>query len=288
MGTALDKGDIDLMTRTMSPRADQEALERVRDGDIDLVEMPGLEIRYLAFNTNAPTVKSTAVRQAMAQIINRSELVSKVYGTQAEPLFSLVPATITGHSNSFFNKYGDPSVTKAKTLLAEADITTPVKLTLHYTTDHYGSGHQAGVRGAAEAAQRQRAVRRQHQGRRPGTPSARPSRRASTTSTAWAGSRTSPTPTTTSPRSSTRTTSSARRTRNGKIRDTLIPDSRREADRIAASGSLTEIQDIVADDVPSCRCGRASSTSPHATTSRAPRTRSTPPRRCSCGSSAAA
>jgi peptide/nickel transport system substrate-binding protein len=37
---------------------------------------------------------------------------------------------------------------------------------------------------------------------------------------------------------------------NSVIRKTLIPDSRREADRIAAAGSLTEIQDIVADDVP--------------------------------------
>ena len=52
----------------------------------DLVEMAGLEIRYLAFNTNAPTVKNKAVRQAMAQLINRGEIVSKVYGTQAEPL----------------------------------------------------------------------------------------------------------------------------------------------------------------------------------------------------------
>ena len=100
--------------------------------------MPGLEIRYLGFNTNAPIVKSKAVRQAMAQVINRGELVSKVYGSQAEPLYSLVPATVTGHSNSFFNKYGDPSIAKAKSLLAAADITTPVKLTLHYTTDHYG------------------------------------------------------------------------------------------------------------------------------------------------------
>ena len=37
---------------------------------------------------------------------------------------------------------------------------------------------------------------------------------------------------------------------NTKIRGTLIPDSRREADRLTASRSLTEIQNIVADDVP--------------------------------------
>ena len=74
----------------------------------------------------------------MAQLIDRGELVSKVYGSQAEPLYSLVPASITGHSNAFFNKYGDPSTAKAKNILERAGVTTPVQLTLHYTTDHYG------------------------------------------------------------------------------------------------------------------------------------------------------
>ena len=37
---------------------------------------------------------------------------------------------------------------------------------------------------------------------------------------------------------------------NSEIINTLIPESRREADRQAASKSLTDIQDIVADDVP--------------------------------------
>ncbi|PIM65680.1 peptide-binding protein, partial [Streptomyces sp. JV178] len=62
------------------------------DKNIDLVESSGLEIRYLAFNTDASPVKSTAVRRAVAQIIDRGALVSKVYGSQSEPLFSIVPA----------------------------------------------------------------------------------------------------------------------------------------------------------------------------------------------------
>jgi peptide/nickel transport system substrate-binding protein len=104
MGRALSRGDIDLMTRAMTPQQVKE-LSNASDDTVDLVEMPGLEIRYLGFNTNAPQVKDKAVRKAMAQTINRSELISRVYGSQAEPLYSLVPATVTGHSNSFFNKY---------------------------------------------------------------------------------------------------------------------------------------------------------------------------------------
>ncbi len=211
MGTAIDNGDIDVMTRTMSP-AQIQKLDGGSDEKVDLVDMPGLEIRYLAFNTDASSVKSKAVRQAMAQIINRGELVSKVYGTQAEPLYSLVPATVTGHSNAFFNKYGNPSVDKAKGLPVQGRHHHPGEAdpALHHRPLRLG--HQAGVPGPAEAAQRQRPVRRLHRGPPLGDLPAGRAQGASTTSTAWAGSRTSPTPTTSSRPSWTRTTSSARRT----------------------------------------------------------------------------
>ncbi|WP_020117732.1 ABC transporter substrate-binding protein [Streptomyces canus] len=248
MGAALEKGDIDLITRTLSPQQIQK-MSNESGGNVDLVEMAGLEIRYLAFNTNAPTVKSRAVRQAMAQLINRSELISKVYGTQAEPLFSLVPATITGHSNSFFNRYGDPSVTKAKSLLTQAAISTPVKLTLHYTTDHYGPGtkqefedlqRQLNASGLFDVtikgelwdtfrpAEQKGKYDVYGMGWFPDFPDADSYLAPFLDKDNFLGSPYS----------------------NGQIRNTLIPDSRRQADRLAASGSLTAIQDIVAKDVP--------------------------------------
>ncbi|MEU9101830.1 ABC transporter substrate-binding protein [Streptomyces sp. NPDC048361] len=138
MGTALGKGDIDLMARAMAPGQIQQ-MQVSPSKDVNLVEMPGLEIRYLGFNTDDPAVKNKAVRQAMAQSIDRSTLVSKVYGQSAEPLYSLIPTSIAGHTNSFFNKYGEASKAKAAQILKAANIQTPVKLTLNYTKDHYGS-----------------------------------------------------------------------------------------------------------------------------------------------------
>ncbi|MHC3472072.1 ABC transporter substrate-binding protein [Streptomyces sp. 7R007] len=248
MGAALDKGDIDVMTRTMSPEQIQ-TLSAGKDSKADLVEMAGLEIRYLAFNTNAPTVKNKAVRQAMAQVINRGELVSKVYGTQAEPLYSLVPASITGHSNSFFNKYGDPSVTKARSLLTKAGINTPVKLTLHYTTDHYGSATkkefevlqkqlndsglfdvtiQGTIWDKFVPAERKGEYDVWGMGWFPDFPDADNFVAPFLDKDNFLNSP----------------------YHNSTIINNLIPESRREADRIAAASSLTEIQDIVADDVP--------------------------------------
>ncbi|MEU6221466.1 ABC transporter substrate-binding protein [Streptomyces sp. NPDC047022] len=248
MGTALEKGDIDVMSRQMSP--DQiRKLQSNTGGSINLVEMPGLEIRYLAFNTNATSVKDKAVRQAMAQVVNRGQLVSEVYGTQAEPLYSLVPATITGHSNSFFNKYGDPSVAKARALLAKANITTPVKLTLHYTTDHYGSAtaqefavlkkqlddsglFDVTVQGHPweqfSPAERKGSYDVFGMGWFPDFPDADNYLAPFLDKDNFLNSP----------------------YYNSDISEKLIPQSRREADRLTASKSLTEIQDIVADDVP--------------------------------------
>ncbi|WP_316774577.1 ABC transporter substrate-binding protein [Streptomyces sasae] len=248
MGKAIDKGDIDVMTRTMSP-AQINKLDTGDDSNVDLVEMAGLEIRYLGFNTNAPTVKSKAVREAMAQIIDRAALVSKVYGSQAEPLYSLVPASITGHSNSFFNKYGDPSVPKAKTLLTTAGITTPVKLTMHYTTDHYGSATKqefqvlqqqlnssglfdVSIQGTPwdkyQTAERKGAYDVYGMGWFPDFPDADNFLAPFLDKDNFLKSPYV----------------------NNKIIKTLIPDSRREADRASATSSLTTIQDTVADDVP--------------------------------------
>ncbi|MFC9291352.1 ABC transporter substrate-binding protein [Streptomyces sp. NPDC057052] len=249
MGTAIDKGDIDVMTRTMSPEQIQKLSDASSDSSVDIVELAGLEIRYLAFNTTAPTVKEKAVRQAMAQIIDRGELVTDVYGSQAEPLYSLVPASVTGHSNSFFNKYGDANVGKAKNLLSKADITTPVKLTLHYTTDHYGPAtkkefellkkqlNESGlfdvsVEGAAWDA----FVPAERKGE------------YDVWGMGWfpdfadGDSYIAP--------FLDKDNFLKSPYQNRKVIDELIPESRREADRLSAGKTLTEIQDIVAEDVP--------------------------------------
>ncbi|MER5383780.1 ABC transporter substrate-binding protein [Streptomyces sp. NPDC002688] len=248
MGTALEKGDIDLMTRSMTP--DQiKKLDSASGGNIDLNEMPGLEIRYLAFNTDASSVKSQAVRQAMAQIIDRGELVSKVYGSQAQPLYSLVPAAITGHSNAFFNKYGEPSVSRARALLTKAAITTPVKITLHYATDHYG----------AVTAKEFQVLKDQlnHSGlfevRTQGTSWDKfvPAERAGHYDV-WGMGWFPDFPDADNYLAPFLDKNNFLKSpyANSDIINNLIPASRREPDRITASKSLTEIQNIVANDVP--------------------------------------
>ncbi|AEW97526.1 MULTISPECIES: ABC transporter substrate-binding protein [Streptomycetaceae] len=138
MEKALRGGSIDLMNRTMTSEQIAKFMDSTSQS-LNLVQAAGSEIRYLVFNVNDPSVKSLAVRKAVAQVVDRQALVRDVYARTAEPLYSMVPQGITGHTNSFFNIYGDPSVSAARATLQKAGISTPVPLSMTYTTDHYGA-----------------------------------------------------------------------------------------------------------------------------------------------------
>ncbi|MFE6161523.1 ABC transporter substrate-binding protein [Streptomyces sp. NPDC056486] len=248
MGKALKDGDIDMMTRTMSPEQIKQ-LDENPGNNIDLVETPGLEIRYLGFNTEATTVKSKAVRQAMAQVVDRGALAAGVYGDAAEPLYSLVPATVVGHTNSFFNKYGNPSTAKARNLLQKADISTPVKLTLHYTTDHYGPGTKKEFQVLQKQLNASGLFDVSIKGE--GWTTFRPAEQKGAYDVygmGWFPDFPDP-DSFVSPFLNTDNFLNSPYA-NPTIIDELIPNSRREADRLSASKSIQRIQDIVAEDVP--------------------------------------
>ncbi len=134
---ALLDGRVDVVNRTLSPEQIGR-LEGDRDDGVEVVEMSGQEIRHLVFATDDETVGNTAVRQAIARVVDRSALVRDVYDRTAEPLYSIVPSGLTGHRNSFFNVYGEPDVEAARATLERAGVETPVEIRLTHTTDHYG------------------------------------------------------------------------------------------------------------------------------------------------------
>ncbi|MCP9973223.1 ABC transporter substrate-binding protein [Streptomyces somaliensis] len=248
MAGALEAGDIDMVTRTLEPEL-IEKLDVHPQDDVKLTEVPGLEIRYLAFDTEDPAVGNKAVRQAMAALVDRDRLVRGVYGRTAKPLYSLIPSTIVTHSNSFFNKYGDPSRAKAAALLRDADVDTPVKLTLHYTTDHYG----------AATAREFAALRDQLNGsglfdvtvRGVEWSSFRPAQKRGDYAVYGLGWF----PDFPDPDNYIAPFLDAHNFLNTpyvneEARKQLIPASRREADRAAAAPAFQRLQDIVAEDVP--------------------------------------
>ncbi|MEU9357610.1 ABC transporter substrate-binding protein [Streptomyces sp. NPDC048301] len=140
MVDALKKKEIDATYRGLTAEEVIGLEDNKKDNNgLQVVESTGADIRFLVFNPKDPAAGKPAVRQAIAQLVDRDALVAKVYRGTAEPLYSMVPKGIAGHATSFFDTYGDPDVGKARAILSDAGITAPVKMTLWYTTDRYGS-----------------------------------------------------------------------------------------------------------------------------------------------------
>ena len=116
------------------PRGAQER----GDKGVKVVDGAGTEIRYIVFNVKKKPVDDVAVRKAVAQVIDRDAIATNVYKDTVKPLYSTVPAALPGAKESFKDAFGDPDPAKAKAILEEAGVTTPVELDGWYTPTHYG------------------------------------------------------------------------------------------------------------------------------------------------------
>ncbi|MEU3980378.1 ABC transporter substrate-binding protein [Streptomyces sp. NPDC026672] len=135
---------IDVATRTLPPGV----LSRLSASDPGqrVTESDSAETRNLYFNTRSGSpLHDVRVRRAMAWLIDRERLAAQVYDGTVDPLYSLIPTGLTGHTTSFFDDYPKQSVDKAKQLLTEAGVQLPV----HFTYG-YGKGRGAGAEEAAE------------------------------------------------------------------------------------------------------------------------------------------
>ncbi|MGQ4488208.1 ABC transporter substrate-binding protein [Streptomyces sp. 372A] len=129
--SAWKSGQVDVTHRQLPP----SALAELNPGDTDkrVTEADSAEIRNLVFNVrkDAP-LADRRVRQAIAAVIDRGPLVSKVYKGTVEPLYSLIPQGTIGHSTPFFDAYPSPDSKRAKSLMDEAGVQTPLALTFGY------------------------------------------------------------------------------------------------------------------------------------------------------------
>jgi peptide/nickel transport system substrate-binding protein len=145
----VQEGNIDVAFRSLTATD----IDDLRGNDnVKVVDGPGGEIRYITFNFDtqpygaktpeADPAKALAVRQAVADLIDRQEIADQVYKGTYTPLYSYVPDGLTGATTPLEEKYGDgkggPSADKAAQALQTAGVQTPVELNLQYSNDHYG------------------------------------------------------------------------------------------------------------------------------------------------------
>jgi peptide/nickel transport system substrate-binding protein len=136
MKLALAKGEIDMAFREFTP-TELTSLRKTKG--IVVHEGNGVVIRYLVFNVTRPPFDKLAVRQALAYLMPRQTIASRVYHGSVQPLYSMVPAGLPGHIDAFKSAYGaSPNVGKAAAALKAAGVTTPVPVDIWWTPSHYG------------------------------------------------------------------------------------------------------------------------------------------------------
>lgn len=128
---AVGSGQVDVAWSELGP-ADLSALED--DGSVNIYEGEGADARYWAWILKGRSAKEVAVRQAVAQLIDRDAIAKKAYTDTVEPAYSLVPDGLDGSTPSFKEEYGSPSASEAKKLLDDAGIDTPVELEVGFST----------------------------------------------------------------------------------------------------------------------------------------------------------
>jgi peptide/nickel transport system substrate-binding protein len=136
MKLAIERGEIEMAFQTFTPTElssldDRQGL-RVYQGQ-------GAVIRYLVLNVQRPPFNNIAVRRALAYLVPRQAIASRVYRGTVKPLYSMPPAGLPGHTDAFAARYGrSPNIAAARRELTRAGLDMPFPVEIWWTPTHYG------------------------------------------------------------------------------------------------------------------------------------------------------
>ena len=132
---AVEAGDIDIAFRHITP-TDVLSLEGIPN--VKVWWGTGAAIQYLCFQQKRPPFNDTRVRVAVAAALDRLTVVDTVFLGLAEPLYSIIPPGMLGHTEAF-QELGDVNYTLTRSLLADAGYDETNKLT--FDLWYESSGH---------------------------------------------------------------------------------------------------------------------------------------------------
>ncbi|MGI9336538.1 MAG: ABC transporter substrate-binding protein [Gammaproteobacteria bacterium] len=99
--------------------ADIEAMRA--DADVNLLEQEGLNVGYLAFNTEKKPFDDKRVRQALNMAVNKQAIIDAVFQGSGKIAKNPIPPTIWSYNDAVEDYPYDPE--KARAMLAEAGVT---------------------------------------------------------------------------------------------------------------------------------------------------------------------
>jgi dipeptide transport system substrate-binding protein len=110
----LQKGECHVM-----PYPNPADLDAIRkDANVTILEQPGLNIGYLAYNTTKKPFDDVRVRKALNMAMNKKAIVEAVFLSSGVPAINPIPPTMWSYNTSIKDDPYDPEA--AKKLLAEA------------------------------------------------------------------------------------------------------------------------------------------------------------------------
>src|SRR5690606_20841297 len=91
------------------------------DPNLQVMEQEGLNVGYLAYNTQQPPFDNPAVRRALNQAIDKEAIIAAVFDGAAEVAINPIPPTMWSYNTSIVDDVYDPEAARAA--LAEAGVT---------------------------------------------------------------------------------------------------------------------------------------------------------------------
>ncbi|HLH49938.1 MAG TPA: ABC transporter substrate-binding protein [Roseiarcus sp.] len=104
--------------------------EMQKDPALKVISQPGLNVAYWAFNNLKPPFDKKEVRQAFNMAIDRDAIIRDVYLGAGQKAKNLIPPTMWSYNDKVKDYPYDPE--KAKAMLAEAGVKTPLDIDLWY------------------------------------------------------------------------------------------------------------------------------------------------------------
>jgi len=142
---AVEAGDIDMAFRHITPI---DILDIYRHHpELKTWWGTGAFIQYFCFQTKSPPFNDTRVRRAVVAALDRPEVCETVFLSLSEPLYSIIPEGMMGHTEAF-KKLGDKNYTYTKNVLATLGYseTNKLKFDLWYeSSGHYPSSADQAV-----------------------------------------------------------------------------------------------------------------------------------------------
>ena len=104
--------------------------EMQKDASLKVINQPGLNIAYWAFNTQKPPFDKKEVRQAFSMAIDKAAIIRDVYLGSGQAAKNLIPPTLWSYNDSVKDYAYDTA--KAKDLLASSGVKMPLDIDLWY------------------------------------------------------------------------------------------------------------------------------------------------------------